>query len=85
MNLPEIGPRKRLQRQRRKSGYTSIRVSKVTRALLTKLETQYDEPLDALVFYLAAHELGYSYAAIISVLDTALKSLRRGVAPAARR
>jgi hypothetical protein len=84
VNLPEIGPRKRLQRQRRKSGYTSIRLTKVTREMLSKLQRQYDEPIDALVFYLAARELGYTYAALISVLDTALKSRRLGCAPAAR-
>lgn len=84
MNLPEIGPRKALQRRRTKSGYTAIRVTKVTRALLAKLETQFDEPLDALIFYMSAQELGYNYVALLSVIDTALESRRLGCARAAR-
>jgi len=83
MNLPEPGTRKALHRRRTKSGYTFVRVTKATRALLAKLENQYDEPLDALVFYLAARELGYNYVALLSVLDTALAQRRVGVAPAA--
>lgn len=83
MNLPEPGTRKALQRRRTKSGYTFVRVTKVTRALLAKLEAQHDEPLDALVFYLAARELGYNYVALLSVIDTALTQRRVGVAPAA--
>lgn len=83
MNLPEPGVRKALKRRRTKSGYTWIRVTKVTRALVAKLESQYDEPVDALVFYLAAKELGYNYVALLSVIDTALTQRRVGVAPAA--
>lgn len=82
MRLPEIGPRMRLHRKRTKSGYTTMRITYATRALLTKIEAQFDEPLDGIVFYMAAKELGLNYAAILSVLDNCRPRL--GCAPGAR-
>lgn len=82
VNLPGLGQRVRLHRKRIKSGYTGVRVTNSTRALLAKIEAQYDEPLDSIIFYLAAKELGLNDVAILSVLDHELRRL--GCARAAR-
>lgn len=84
MNLPELPDRKALQRKRTKSGYTAIRVTKVTRALLARIEQRHDETLDSLICYLAVTELGMCYPALNSAIDVALQNRRRGIAPAAR-
>ena len=84
MRLPELGERARLHRKRTRSGYTFVRVSKATRALLVKIQEEHDEPLDSLIFYMAAKELGLNYAALLSVLDRCIYEQRLGVAPAAR-
>lgn len=81
--MPELGTRKCLQRRRTRSGYTAIRVTRATRALLAKIEKQCGEPLDSIICYLAVTELHMQYPALISALDVALKERRRGVAPAA--
>lgn len=82
MRLPEIGPRVRLHRKRTATGYTTMRITYATRALLQKIESQFDEPLDSIVFYMAAKELGLDYVAILSVLDNCIP--RRGCAQAGR-
>lgn len=84
MNLPELGHRVRLHRKRTRSGYTWVRISKATRAMLAKIEKEHDEPLDSLIFYMAARELGYNYAALLSVLDRCIHEQRLGVAEAAK-
>lgn len=84
MNLPALGDRKCLQRKRTRTGYTAIRVTKVTRALLARIEKQHDESLDSLICYLAVTELGLPYPELIRRIDEAIKTRRRGVAPAAR-
>jgi len=83
MNLPEIARRRCLQLRRRRTGYTAVRITKATRALLTKIESQFDEPLDSIIFYMAAKELGLNYVAILSVIDAACGP-RRIYAPSAR-
>lgn len=82
MRLPEIELAIRLHRKRTRSGYTTMRITYATRALLQKIESQFDEPLDSIVFYMAAKELGLNYAAILSVLDNCRPRL--GSAQAAR-
>lgn len=84
MILPELGDRVRLQRKRTRSGYTMVRVTKATRALLAKIEAEFSEPLDSIIFYMAAKELGYDYAALLSILDRCIYEQRLGCAPAAR-
>lgn len=53
--------RTRLKHARIRTGYTSIRVSNSTRDLLARLEQQHSEPLDGLLFYLAAEALGMEF------------------------
>ena len=53
--------RSRLKHARIRTGYTSIRVSNSTRDLLARLEQRHDEPLDGLLFYLAAEALGMDF------------------------
>lgn len=84
MKLPELGDRVRLQRKRTRSGYTMVRVTKATRALLAKIEQEFSEPLDSIIFYMAAKELGHDYAALICILDRCINERRLGCAPAAR-
>jgi len=84
VNLPELGERVRLHRKRTRSGYTTVRVTKATRALLAKIESEFDEPLDSIMFYMAAKELGLNYAALLSVLDRCIYEQRLGCAQAAR-
>jgi len=83
VNLPELGPRKSLKLRRRRTGYTVVRITNATRALLTKIQSQFDEPLDSIIFYMAAKELGLNYAAILSAIDAACDP-RRIYAPSAR-
>ena len=59
-----------------------MRITYATRALLQKIESQFNEPLDSIVFYMAAKELGLNYAAILSVLDNCRP--RNGCAPGAQ-
>lgn len=66
-----------------RSGYTMVRVTKATRALLAKIESEFDEPLDSIIFYMAARELGHDYTALLGLLDRCIYEQRRGVAQAA--
>lgn len=82
MMLPEMGPRTILKRKRTKTGYTAVRVTYATRDLLQRIESQFDESLDSIIFYMAAKELGMNYAAILSAIESCQKRL--GCARAAR-
>jgi hypothetical protein len=84
VKIPEFAERRCLQRKRTKTGYTAIRVTKATRALLARIEQHYDEPLDSLICYMAVAEIGLTYPAFNSALDVAIANRRRGIAPAAR-
>lgn len=84
MKLPDIGSRVRLQRKRVKSGYTAVRVTNATRKLLAKIEEQFGESLDSLIFYMAAKELGLDYAAVLSAIEECQRQVRLGCARAAK-
>lgn len=53
-----------------------MRVSNRTRGLLAQIEKRHDEPLDALIFYMALEELNVDAVSLTAMLDH-----RRGCAP----
>lgn len=53
-----------------------MRVSNVTRGLLAQIEKRHDEPLDALIFFMAVQELGVDGVTLTALLD----NQRRGCA-----
>lgn len=80
--LLDLSAQQRLHRMRIKSGYTAVRVTYATRKLLQMIELTSDEPLDSIIFYMAAQKLRLDFAGLLAAIEQVIP--RRGLPIAAQ-